>query len=45
MVSDVLIALEELGDSITESTLMASVMFANNGTGVLQVVNTVGEIC
>ena len=43
--SDGLIDLDELENSITESTVLASVMYANNETGVLQDVNAIGEIC
>jgi len=43
--SDGLIDLDELENSITESTVLVSVMYANNETGVLQDVNAIGEIC
>ena len=43
--SDGLIDHDEFEDSITESTVLASVMYANNETGVLHDVNAIGEIC
>lgn len=40
-----LIDLPQLKNSIRENTLMVTVMFANNETGVIQPVNEIGKIC
>ncbi len=40
-----IIDLNQLSDSITEKTILVSVMFANNETGVLQPVEEIGRIC
>jgi len=40
-----LINLEELKQSIKEETILASVMFANNETGVIQPIKEISEIC
>lgn len=39
-----LIDLDELRESITEDTILASVMFANNETGVIMPIREIGEI-
>jgi len=39
-----LIDLDELRESITEGTILASVMFANNETGVIMPIEKIGEI-
>jgi cysteine desulfurase len=43
--SDGLIDLDELSGAITEETILASVMFANNETGVIQPIEEIGRIC
>jgi cysteine desulfurase len=40
-----LIDLQQLSDSITEATVLVSVMWANNETGVIQPVKEIGAIC
>ena len=42
---DGLINLEELEAAITDKTILISVMFANNETGVIQPMKEIGEIC
>ncbi len=42
---DGLIDLEELADTITEQTLLVSIMHANNEIGVLQDVAAIGHLC
>lgn len=41
---DGLIDLEELRDSITEKTILISIMYANNETGVIQEIKEIGNI-
>ena len=43
--SEGLINLEELEAAITEKTILVSVMWANNETGVIQPMKKIGEIC
>ena len=43
--SDGLIDLEQLKSSIRKDTLLVSIMYANNETGVLQDIKRIGEIC
>ena len=43
--SNGLIDLDELKSSIKESTILASIMYANNETGVLQDILSISEIC
>lgn len=40
-----LVDLQALEASITESTILASIMWANNETGVIQPMKEIGEIC
>ncbi|MEZ4982443.1 MAG: aminotransferase class V-fold PLP-dependent enzyme [Saprospiraceae bacterium] len=40
-----LINLEELKNAIRKDTILVSIMWANNETGVIQDVETIGEIC
>ena len=40
-----LVNLEELENAITENTILVSVMWANNETGVIQPMKEIGEIC
>ena len=40
-----LIDIKELKNSIKKETLMISIMFANNETGVIQPINQIGKIC
>ena len=40
-----LIDIKEFKNSIKKETLMVSIMFANNETGVIQPVNQIGKIC
>ena len=40
-----LIDLDEFQKSITEKTILAAIMLANNETGVLQAVDDIGKIC
>lgn len=40
-----LIDLEDLRSAITDETLLVSVMYANNETGVIQPMNEIGAIC
>ncbi len=42
---DGLINLDDLQNAITDKTVMVSIMFANNETGVIQPVKQIGEIC
>ncbi|MEM1214641.1 MAG: aminotransferase class V-fold PLP-dependent enzyme, partial [Bacteroidota bacterium] len=43
--SDGLINLEELEAAITDKTILVSVMWANNETGVIQPMKAIGDIC
>jgi cysteine desulfurase len=43
--SDGLIDLEELENAITDRTILVSVMFGNNETGVVQPIAKIGELC
>lgn len=43
--NDGLIDLQELEDAITDKTILISVMWANNETGVIQPMKEIGEIC
>lgn len=43
--NDGLIDLQELEDAITDKTILVSVMWANNETGVIQPMKEIGEIC
>lgn len=43
--ADGLIDIDELGEAISEHTLLVSIMAANNETGVLQDVRKIGEVC
>jgi cysteine desulfurase len=40
-----IIDLNQLSNSITQSTILVSVMFANNETGVIQPIEEIGKIC
>lgn len=40
-----LIDMQQLSDSMNENTLMVSIMFANNETGVIQSVDEIGRLC
>ncbi len=40
-----IIDLDQFSDSIKESTILVSVMFANNETGVIQPIDEIGKIC
>ncbi len=40
-----LVDLDELENSITEKTILVSIMWANNETGVIQPMKKIGEIC
>jgi len=40
-----LVDLEELESSITDQTILVSIMWANNETGVIQPMKEIGEIC
>jgi cysteine desulfurase len=40
-----LIDLNELCDSITDKTILASIMFANNEIGTIQAIEEIGKIC
>ncbi len=42
---DGLIDLEQLEAAITDKTILVSIMFANNETGVIQPMKEIGEIC
>ena len=43
--ADGLVDLEELENAITDKTILVSIMFANNETGVIQPMKEIGEIC
>ena len=43
--SDGLIDLDELRAAITDKTILISIMYANNETGVIQPMKEIGEIC
>src|SRR5438270_5670721 len=43
--SDGLVDLDQLRDSITDKTILVSVMYANNEIGVIQPVAEIGKIC
>lgn len=43
--SDGLINLDELETAITDRTILVSIMWANNETGVIQPMDKIGEIC
>ena len=43
--NDGLIDLKELEDAITEKTILISIMWANNETGVIQQMKEIGDIC
>jgi len=40
-----LVNLSELEDAITDKTILVSIMFANNETGVIQPMKEIGDIC
>lgn len=40
-----LVNLEELENAITDKTILVSIMFANNETGVIQPMKEIGDIC
>ena len=42
---DGLITAEQVADAITDKTVLVSVMFANNETGVVQPIKAIGEVC
>jgi cysteine desulfurase len=42
---DGLVDLEQLENAITDKTIMVSIMWANNETGVIQPMKEIGEIC
>ncbi len=42
---DGLIDLQHLNEAVNENTLMVSIMFANNETGVIQPVSEIGKLC
>ena len=43
--ADGLVDLEELENAIKDTTILVSIMFANNETGVIQPMKEIGEIC
>jgi cysteine desulfurase len=43
--ADGIISLDELRAAITDKTILVSVMFANNETGVIQPIEEIGKIC
>jgi cysteine desulfurase len=43
--NDGLVNLEELENAITDKTILVSIMWANNETGVIQPMKEIGEIC
>ncbi|KXX68895.1 cysteine desulfurase family protein [Flammeovirga sp. SJP92] len=43
--SNGLISLKDLENAITDETILVSIMFANNETGVLQPINEIAKIC
>lgn len=43
--SEGIINLEELKSSITDQTLLVSIMYANNETGILQPIKEIGQVC
>ncbi len=43
--TDGLVSLDDLAGAITDKTIMVSVMFANNETGVIQPIAEIGKLC
>jgi cysteine desulfurase len=43
--ADGLVDLEELENAIKDTTILVSIMYANNETGVIQPIKEIGEIC
>ncbi len=43
--TDGLVTAQQVADAITDETILVSVMFANNETGVIQPIAEIGEVC